>query len=217
MKSLAASGGNFLLGALNTAIHFFMMLFLLFFFLRDGRQMLGRAVRLVPMQAKRRTDLLKLIGDTTRAVVFGEVMTAIAQGTLVGIGFAIAGLPSAVVFGVLAAFLALLPMIGTAFVWTPAVLYLAATEQWGWALFMLLWGLGVSVADNLLRPLLISHYAPVSVLVVFIGVIGGVSAFGMVGVIIGPVLLTVITALLHFLDDALARSPAKPDTPDKPP
>ncbi len=207
LKSLAGTGGNFLLSALGTVIHFFMMLFLLFFFLRDGRNMLGRVVRLVPMEPVRRGDLLKLIGDTTRAVVYGEVMTAIAQGTLVGIGFAIAGLPSAVVFGVMAAFLALLPMVGTAFVWVPAVLYLAATSEWGWAIFMLIWGSGVSVADNLLRPLLISRHAPVSILAVFVGVIGGVSAFGMIGVIIGPVLLTVIAALLRFLDETLSHPP----------
>jgi predicted PurR-regulated permease PerM len=207
IKSLAASGGNFLLSAMNTTIHFFMMLFLLFFFLRDGRHMLNRAVNLVPMPAVPRKALLKLIGDTTRAVVYGEVMTAIAQGALVGIGFAIAGLSSAVVFGVLAAFLALLPMVGAAFVWTPAMVYLAATDQWGWAIFMLIWGSGVSVADNLLRPLLISRHAPVSVLVVFVGVIGGVSAFGMIGVIIGPVLLTVMATLLRFIDETLSRPP----------
>ncbi|MDP2827197.1 MAG: AI-2E family transporter [Sulfuricellaceae bacterium] len=204
LKSLAATGGNFLLSALGTVIHFFMMLFLLFFFLRDGRQLLGRVVRLVPMQPQRRVELLKLMGDTTRAVVYGEVMTAMTQGALVGIGFAIAGLPSAVVFGVLAAFLALLPMVGAAFVWVPAVIYLAATSQWDWAIFLLIWGTGVSVADNLLRPLLISNHAPVSILAVFVGVIGGVSAFGMIGVIIGPVLLTVIAALLRFLDEALS-------------
>jgi len=211
MRSLAASGGNFLLSALGTVIHFFMMLFLLFFLLRDGRLLLGRAVRLVPMEPQRRAELLKLVGDTTRAVVYGEGLTALAQGALVGIGFAIAGLPSAVVFGVLAAFLALLPAVGAVFVWVPAVLFLAATSQWGWAIFMLIWGMGVSVSDNLLRPLLISRQAPVSTLAVFVGVIGGViggvSAFGMIGVIIGPVLLTVIAALLRFLDETLSRQP----------
>jgi predicted PurR-regulated permease PerM len=116
-------------------------------------------------------------------------------------------LPSAVVFAVLAALLALLPAIGAAFVWVPAVLFLAATSQWGWAIFMLIWGMGVSVSDNLLRPLLISRQAPVSTLAVFIGVIGGVSAFGMNGVIIGPVLLTVIAALLRFLDETLSPNP----------
>ena len=207
MKSLAATGGNFLLSALGTFIHFFMMLFLLFFLLRDGRQMLNRAVRLVPMQPQRRGELLKLMGDTIRAVVFGEVLTALAQGALVGIGFAIAGLPSAVVFGVLAAVLALLPVGGAAIAWVPAVVFLAATSQWGWAIFMLIWGTFVSVSDNLMRPLLISSQVPVSTLAVFVGVIGGVSAFGMIGVIIGPVLLTVIATLLRFLDESLSRQP----------
>ncbi len=202
LHALAANGGNFLLGALGTLLHFFMMLFLLFFLLRDGRQLLGRVERLVPMAPARRTELLKLIGDTTRAVVYGVGLTALAQGALVGIGFAIAGLPSAVLFGVLTAFLALLPAGGAGIVWAPAVLYLAAISQWGWALFMLIWGLLVSTSDNLMRPLLISSQAPVSMLAVFVGVIGGLSAFGLIGVIIGPVLLTVIVALLRYIDQA---------------
>jgi predicted PurR-regulated permease PerM len=134
-------------------------------------------------------------------------LTALAQGALVGIGFAIAGVPSAVVFGVLAAVLALLPVGGSALVWAPAVVFLAATSQWSGAIFMLIWGMGVSISDNLMRPLLISSRAPVSVLTVFIGVIGGISAFGMIGVIIGPVLLTVIAALLRYLDETLSRQP----------
>lgn len=91
LKSLAATGGNFLLGALSTVVHFFMMLFLLFFLLRDGRLLLRRAARLVPMEPRRRTELLRLVGDTTRAVVYGTGLTALAQGALVGVGFAIAG------------------------------------------------------------------------------------------------------------------------------
>jgi predicted PurR-regulated permease PerM len=204
LQSLAATGGNFVLSALGTVIHFFMMLFLLFFLLRDGHQMLGRLAHLIPMAPQRRGELLMLVINTTRAVVYGEVLTALAQGVLVGIGFAIAGLPSAVVFGVLAAVLALLPLGGAAFVWVPAVVFLAATSQWGWAVFMLIWGLGVSVSDNLMRPLLISIHAPVSTLAVFVGVIGGISAFGMIGVIIGPVLLTVLVALLGFLNETLS-------------
>lgn len=205
LKPLMAKGGNFVLGALSTIIHFFMMLFLLFFLLRDGRQMLASAVRLVPMEAQRRAALLKLMGDTTRAVVYGQIMTTLIQGMLVGVGFAIVGLPSAVLFGVLAAVLGLLPVGGAALVWAPAVATLAATSQWGAAIFMLIWGTGVSVSDNLLRPLLISTQAPVSVLAVFVGVIGGISAFGVIGVVVGPVLLTVIVALLRFLDETLSR------------
>jgi predicted PurR-regulated permease PerM len=207
LNSLAATGGNFLLGAMSTVVDFFVMLFLLFFLLRDGRHMLGRTVRLVPMEPQRRGELLKLVGDTTRAVAYGTVLTALAQGGLVGIGFAIVGLPSAIVFGVLAAFLALLPMGGAALVWVPGIAFLAFTSHWVAAIFLAIWGLGVSVSDNLMRPLLISRQAPVSTLAVFVGVIGGVLAFGIIGVIIGPVLLTVMAALLQFVDETLARQP----------
>jgi len=204
LKSLAATGGNFVLSALGTVVHFFMMLFLLFFLLRDGPMLLGRVVRLVPMEAHRKGELLQLIASTTRAVVYGTGLTALAQGALVGIGFAMAGLPSAVVFGVLAALLALVPIGGAALVWVPGLLVLAANAEWGWAIFMLIWGLGVSVSDNLLRPLLISTQAQVSMLAVFVGVIGGISAFGIIGLIIGPVLLTALAALLRFLADHLS-------------
>ncbi len=207
LQSLAATGGNFVLGAIGTVVDFFVMLFLLFFLLRDGRHMLGRMVRLIPMEPKRRGELLKLVGDTTRAVAYGTVMTAFAQGALVGIGFAILGLPSGIVFGVLAGFLALLPVGGAALVWVPAIIVLVATSQWGSALLLASWGLVVSVSDNLLRAFLISSQMPVSTLAVFVGVIGGLSAFGIIGVIIGPVLLTVMAALLRFVDETLSRQP----------
>lgn len=83
----------------------------------------------------------------------------------------------------------------------------AASSQWGWAVFMLIWGLVVSATDNLMRPLLISSRAPVSTLAIFVGVIGGISAFGMIGVISGPVLLAAIAASLRFLDEPF--SPAR--------
>ncbi len=212
LKGLAAASGNFVLEAVGTLVGFFLMLFLLFFLLRDGDQMLARAVRLVPLEVGRRERLLNLVGNTTRAVVFGTGVTALVQGALVAVAFGVAGLPSPIVFGVLTAVVALLPAGGAAIVWLPATLYLAATAQWGWAIFMLVWGVGVSVSDNFLRPILISNRAPVSTLAVFIGVVGGVSAFGAVGLIVGPVLLTLIAALLRFVDD-LARN----DLPAPPP
>jgi len=204
LQKLAANGGNFLMGAVGSLIHFFMMLFLLFFLLRDGHPLLQRLMRLVPMASLRRAELFRLIGTTTRAVVYGTGFTALIQGVLVGVGFAIAGLPSTVVFGVLAALLAFVPIGGAALVWLPAVIYLAATSLWGWAFFMLIWGIGVSLSDNLLRPLLISSRAPISLPMIVVGIIGGISAFGVIGAIIGPVLLTTVAALLRFLDETRA-------------
>jgi predicted PurR-regulated permease PerM len=205
MQSAAWSGGNFLFGAIGSVIHFFMMLFLLFFFLRDGQQLLSRVVRLVPMEPGRRKELFESIGATTHAVIYGTGMTAAGQGVLIGIGFAIAGLPSAVLFGVVGAVVALLPFGGAALVWVPAVVYLAATSEWGWAVFMFVWGTGVSLSDNLVRPLLISGKGAVPIPIIFVGIIGGISAFGLIGAIIGPVLLAAIATLLRFLDETLVR------------
>lgn len=203
LKLVAAGSGNFVLGALGTVVGFFLMLFLFFFLLRDGRTMLRRLLTLIPLAGEQRSKLLSVVANTTRAVVYGTGLTAMVQGFLVGVAFAIAGLPSPVVFGVLAAVLALLPAGGAALVWVPATLWLALSGEWGWAVFMAIWGLGVTIADNFLRPLLIARHAPVSTLAVFVGVVGGVTAFGPVGLIAGPVLLTFMVALLRFAEQQM--------------
>jgi predicted PurR-regulated permease PerM len=131
-------------------------------------------------------------------MVYGTGITALVQGTLIAIGFAIVGLPSPVVFGVLAALAALIPMVGTPAVWLPATIVLAAQDRWGAALFMLLWGVFVTTIDNFLRPWLVSGRADVGTLTVFIGVLGGVSAFGPIGVFLGPLVLATAIALVRF-------------------
>jgi predicted PurR-regulated permease PerM len=209
LKGAAAAGGGIVLGAIGSVVSFFLMLFLFFFILRDGREMFARAARLIPLAEARRTHLFKHLGNVTRGVVYGTGLTAILQGTLVGLGFAFTDLPSPVVFGVLSGIMALLPAGGTALVWGPAVAFLALNQRWGAAIFLLIWGVLVSVSDNFLRPMLISKTAPVSTLVVFVGVVGGVSAFGTIGLIIGPVFLTLVAALVQYAEEMLAA--------DKPP
>jgi predicted PurR-regulated permease PerM len=213
LRPLAAASGNLVLGAMASVIGFFLMLFLLFFLLRDGERMFARVVRLIPLSARRRDPLIQHLASVTRAVVYGTGLTAILQGLLVGIGFAFAGLPSPVVFGVLAAIMALLPAGGTAIVWLPAVAYLAFAQRWGGAIFLLAWGVLVSVSDNFLRPVLISRSGTVSTLVVFVGVVGGVAAFGPIGIIVGPVFLTLVTALITYADEMLDAERRERDDP----
>jgi predicted PurR-regulated permease PerM len=207
LQTLAATSGNLVLGAVGTLVGFMLMLFLLFFLLRDGPEMLQQAVRLIPIEEQRRDSLLRLIGATTRAVIFGTATTAFIQGLLIGIGFAILDLPSPVVFGAVAAVFALLPAGGTALVWVPAAIWLAVIGRPGAAVFIAIWGFAVSLIDNVMRPLLIGRHAQVSTLAVFVGVVGGVSAFGAVGLIVGPVLLTLIAALLKFAAESLPHHP----------
>ena len=157
------------------------------------------------MENRRRTALIRYLGDVTRAVVYGSAMTALIQGTLVGIGFAIAGLPSPVVFGVLGGLAAFIPAAGTGVVLVPAVIILALMGRWGSAIFLGLWSVLVGFSDNFLRPMLAAQRADVSALAVFVGVIGGIAAFGFIGLIIGPVILSLIVALLRFAEEGLTK------------
>jgi predicted PurR-regulated permease PerM len=209
IKNVGSLGSGLVLGALGTLVGFFFMLFLLFFFIRDGVSMFSRLKRLIPVPEEHREQLFNHLASVTRGVFYGIGLTAIVQGVMVGIGFAIAGLPSPVVFGVLAAVLALLPAGGAAVVWIPAVLFLAFTGHWPMTIFMLIWGVIVSTSDNFLRPILVSRYAPVSAFTVFVGVVGGIGAFGTIGIVIGPVFLALVAAILQYFDERVI-APAKP-------
>ena len=195
---LAGLGGKIFLGAVNTVLAFIVMLFMLFFFVRDGAMHVATIRDLIPMQTDRREQLMEHLAAVTRAVVFGTGMTALIQGTLVGLAFLITGLSSPIVFGVVAALLALRPFGGTAFVWIPATLVLASQDRWGMAIVMLVIGVFSSSIDNVLRPLLISGRVEVGTLTIFIGVLGGTAAFGPIGLFIGPVFLALVITLVKF-------------------
>jgi predicted PurR-regulated permease PerM len=199
LQFLASSSGNLVLGALGTLVSFLLMLFVLFFVLRDGPELATRVVRMLPIEEQRRTRLWQHLADVTRAVFMGIGLTALVQGTLVGIGFWIAGLPSPLVFGVVAALFALVPLVGTAIVWGPGTIFLALHGDYPHAIFLLLWGvIAVGMVDNFLRPLLISGRAEVPTLAVFIGVMGGLSAFGFIGLFLGPIVLGLLVALFRY-------------------
>jgi predicted PurR-regulated permease PerM len=200
---LAVTGGRSLvIGALGGVLSLVLMLFLLYFLFRDGEEMGRRTVDLIPGPAERKRTLVEYLAQVTRAVVYGSLLTALVQGTLVGVGFLITGLPSPVVFGALAAVLSLLPVGGTAFVWLPGAIVLLSQGHWGKAVFLAAWGaLLVGTVDNLLKPLFISGRAEISTLPVFLGVIGGLAAFGPIGMFAGPVLIALGLAIVRFLEE----------------
>ncbi len=206
----ASLSGRIFLGAIGTVIGFVMTMFLLFFAIRDGQGMLATLRALIPMSPRYKSRLFGHLAAVTRAMVYGTGVTAVTQGALVAVGFALVGLPSPIVFGVLAALFALVPLAGTPVVWVPAVLVLAAQQRWGAAIFLLAWGLMVTVLDNFLRPFLVSGRAPVGTLTVFIGVLGGVSTFGAIGVFLGPVVLALIIALVRFSLEVRGVEPGRP-------
>ncbi len=199
LQSLASTGGNFVLGALGTAVSFGLMLFALFFVLRDGPALAQKVVRMLPIEERRRSRLWLHLVEVTRAVFMGIGLTALVQGALVGIGFWIAGLPSPLVFGVLGALCALIPLVGTVLVWMPGVAFLAIQGDYGHAMFLTAWGvLVVGSVDNFLRPMLISGRSELPTLAVFVGVMGGLSSFGFIGLFLGPIVLGLLVALFRF-------------------
>ena len=200
-EKVAAFGGSALLGALGTLLNFTVMLFLLFFFIRDGQGMARAAINLVPLEPARRDELQGRLGAVTRAVVLGTVVTAMVQGSLLGIGFAVVGLSAPVVFGVMGAVLSIVPFGGTTLVWAPAVGVLLFQGRYVAALVLAAIGLVVSTVDNFLKPLLISGRAVVPTLAVFIGVVGGLVAFGVIGMFLGPVVIALAIALVNFAQD----------------
>ncbi len=202
LQLLLSLSGTLVTSALSLIVNVLMAIFLFFFFLRDGERMMARLVGLIPLEDKRKGHLIAHLSAVTTAVVLGSLVTAVVQGSLVGIAFGIAGLPAPVVFAALAMVASLIPVVGSTLVWVPAALVLATQGRWGWAIFVTVWCiLLVHSADNVVRPLFISSRARISTLPVFIGLLGGVSAFGAIGMFLGPVLVALVLALVEFWEE----------------
>jgi len=174
--------------------------FVLFFLFRDGNAMLRRGVVLLPLRRDQTRRLLALVNDTVNATVYGTLTMAALQGALAGLAFWFLGVTSAGLWGIVTALCALLPFIGTGIVLLPAISMLIFSGHWIKGIILLAWGLAVvHPVDNLLRPHLIGSRTKLSTLYVFFALLGGLKAFGGLGLFIGPMILAITLALLKFL------------------
>ncbi len=174
-----------------------LMVITLFFLYKDGSRFLQRFWVVVSIRDGLRTTLIETITRVLGAVMYGIVLTCLVQGTLGGLGFWVAGLPSPILFGALMALCAMIPIIGTALIWLPGALYLLMQGQAVHGLLLIGWGVvAVSSIDNVIRPLFISGKAKLHILIILLGVLGGILAFGITGVVAGPVILAL--ALVFF-------------------
>ena len=180
-----------------------------FFFYRDGEVLVGQcALVLRRFLGRRSHGYVKAIGDTTKAVVYGIVLTALVQGTLAGLGYWVTGLQGPALLGAVTALVALIPF-GTPFVWGTAAVWLLLTGDTVAGVGLLAWGtLVVSSVDNLIRPLVISSATRIPFLFVMFGVFGGLLAFGAVGLFLGPVVLAVLLGVWHEWLEGPYRAPA---------
>jgi predicted PurR-regulated permease PerM len=199
LSKLGVLAGNITHVAANMLI----ALLTVFFFYRDGAVLVQQAASVLRRFVGRRSQrYVKAVGDTTKAVVYGIVLTALVQGLLAGIGYWVAGLQAPALLGAVTSLVALIPF-GTPFVWGSAGIWLLLTGHTAAGIGLLLWGaLVVSSVDNLIRPLVISSATRIPFLLVMFGVFGGLVAFGAVGLFLGPVVLAVLLGVWHeWLDD----------------
>ncbi len=182
----------------NGLLELGLSVFLAYFLYRDGEAVRARvAVVAERLGSGRGVHLLGVAEATMKGVVWGIVGTAVAQGTLTFLGLAIAGIPSSFVLGIAAGFLSLIPA-GSALIWGPAGLVLIAQDNLGWGLFLLAWGIVVvGSVDNFLKPFFISRGSDLPLALVILGVLGGIAAFGFLGVFLGPTLLAVGFTLIR--------------------
>ncbi|GAB4373760.1 MAG: AI-2E family transporter [Acidobacteriota bacterium] len=186
-------------------------LFTLFFVYRDGEKIaLELRLLLDRIAGGRGMSLLNAVRTMVRAVVYGWLMTAAAQGLLAMVGYWLAGLQAPVLLGIATGLAAVIPF-GITIVWVPVCAALLLSGHWVAALFVAAWTLAiVGVVDNLLRPLFISGPARVPFILVFFGLLGGLAAYGVLGIVLGPVFLAVLLALWRAARDALAEPEAAP-------
>jgi predicted PurR-regulated permease PerM len=167
-------------------------IFVAFFLFRDGVAAAGHLTTAVErVGGEQGKNLLAIAGQTIRGVVYGILGTALVQAVATGIGLVIAGVPGAALLALLTFFASIVPVVGTALVWVPAALWLFHEGATGWAIFLLVWGVGVGSLDHVVKPWLISQGSKMPFILIFFGVIGGALAFGFIGVFLGPTLLAV--------------------------
>jgi predicted PurR-regulated permease PerM len=184
------------LGTVNFIFMLFIMLYTMFFFFMDGDKLINKILYYLPLEDQDERRMLNKFTSVTRATLKGTAVIGILQGTLAGAAFAVVGIDSAVFWGAVMAVLSFIPGIGTALVWGPAVIILAATGHLAKAI-----GLGVFCAavvgsiDNLLRPILVGRDTQMHELMILFGTLGGIIMFGVVGIIIGPIIAALFVTI----------------------
>lgn len=174
---------------LRITVFFFLMLYLLFFFLRDGQRLLDGLVRALPFGDERERHLLARFAEVSRATIKGTLVVGIVQGAIGGIAFAVLGIGAPVLWGVVMALASILPAVGPALVWLPAAVLLIANGQIVGGIVLILVGVFViGLVDNLLRPILVGRDTRMPDYLVLLSTLGGLAGFGLAGIIIGPII-----------------------------
>lgn len=201
---VATYGGSLLASLTSVAIGFVFMLLAAFFFYVSGETIVEELKLISPLPDEYEHEIVERFKGVIDATFRGQILTAIAQGLVTAVGLAIAGIPAAAFWGAVAAIFSLIPMVGAAAVWVPASIYLFArsamqeTALWP-AIFLVIWGAAVvSLVDNLIRPWAMRRGTNMSAIVLFFSIIGGIRAFGIIGLIFGPLVFALFATMIHM-------------------
>lgn len=193
------SKGATILGNVATLVtQFFIMIFIVFYMVRDGKEMIEQARHLSPLKTEQEDRLISGIRLVGGSVLLGTLATALCQGVVGGIGLTIVGIPG-LFWGTMMGFSSLIPIVGTALVWIPSAVYLVLLGKMKSALFLAAWSIVfVGSIDNFLRPFLMGGEGRMSPFYVFLAIIGGVQYFGLVGILYGPLILSFAMIMLYI-------------------
>jgi predicted PurR-regulated permease PerM len=197
---------------LRIAVYFFLTLYLLFFFLRDGQRILDAATRALPLGDERERLLLGRFAEVARATLKGTLVVAVVQGTIGGVAFSVLGIGAPVLWGVAMAVLSIVPIVGSALIWFPAAVVLILGGQLIAGVALIIVGaLIMGVVDNLLRPVLVGRDTRMPDYLILLSTLGGLAAFGLAGVVIGPIIAAFFLAVWAMAAEEFSHSP-----PEKP-
>jgi predicted PurR-regulated permease PerM len=200
VRFLAPHAGAFVGDFLGTLGNLVAMLFALFFMVRDGDAITRQLRDRLPFSEQESESLMRETRDLVVASVGASLVVAVAQGILGGLAFWIVGIPAPAFWGVVMGLASLLPVVGATLVWVPTSIGLLLSGEIGRGVLLLLMGtFGISMADNLLRPLLLTGKTSISGFIIFFGLLGGAAAFGFIGLVIGPIILVITGRLLETL------------------
>lgn len=203
LSEVALQGGQYLAGSafligkgtFGFAISFGIMLYLLFFLLKDGPYLVRQILDALPLSDFAKQHLFAKFVGVTRATVKGTAVVAVVQGTLGGIAFAMVGIDGSILWGALMAFLSLVPAVGSAIIWVPAAIFLFATQQVWQGLFIVgFFVIIVGLVDNILRPLLVGKDTKMPDYLILIATLGGMEIYGINGFVIGPLIAALFLA-----------------------
>jgi predicted PurR-regulated permease PerM len=204
-------------GVMGFLVNFIFLLFVLFFLFRDGDRLAARVVEFLPLPREQSRALIRRLDEVLAGCVYGVLMVAAVQGTLGGIAFWALGLKSPVTWGLVMTLLCTLPIVGAWLVWLPAAVYLALHGDYARAIILALVGqFVISSIDGLLRPILVGQRAKLHELVIFFSVLGGLKYFGLLGILLGPIIMSLAYGLVTILWQAQNHDNSAPEHPSPP-